>query len=81
MTRGAARIGEEQREEWHTDLDRKIQAVRRLARRFGARLLAAEGMFAGLAAAATPEHWSADGVHPTPAGHAALAEAWPRLVA
>ncbi|MFD8086939.1 hypothetical protein ACFV4F_35210 [Kitasatospora sp. NPDC059722] len=65
MTRGAARIGEEQREEWRTDLDPKIQAVRYLARRYGAQLLAADGMFAGLAAVATPEHWSAGGVHPT----------------
>ncbi|WP_405607271.1 hypothetical protein [Streptomyces sp. NBC_00076] len=41
----------------------------------------ADGMFADLAAKTGPEHWAADGVHPTPAGHAALAEAWLRLVA
>ncbi|MFD8499061.1 hypothetical protein [Amycolatopsis sp. NPDC059657] len=27
-----------------------------------------------------PEYWAADGIHPTPAGHAALAAAWLRLV-
>ncbi|MFI5643119.1 SGNH/GDSL hydrolase family protein [Kitasatospora sp. NPDC051705] len=76
----AVRIGEEQRDAWRADLDPKIQAVRRLARRYGARLLAADGMFAELATTTEPEHWAADGVHPTPAGHAALAEAWLRLV-
>ncbi|MEV7937232.1 GDSL-type esterase/lipase family protein [Kitasatospora sp. NPDC088264] len=78
---GAALIGAEERRQWRTDLDPKIQAVRQLARTYGAHLLAADGMFAELAAAAGPEHWSEDGVHPTPAGHAALAAAWLRLVA
>ncbi|MFG2832476.1 hypothetical protein ACGFWI_34345 [Streptomyces sp. NPDC048434] len=78
---GVALIGEKEREEWRTDLDPKIQAVRKLARKYGAHLLAADGMFAELAATAGPEHWAADGVHPTPAGHAALAAAWLRLVA
>ncbi|MGW4895608.1 SGNH/GDSL hydrolase family protein [Kitasatospora sp. NPDC004240] len=78
---GAAPIGERERHAWRTDLDPKIQAVRRLARRYGAQLLTADGMFAALAATSAPEHWAADGVHPTPAGHAALAEAWLRLVA
>jgi lysophospholipase L1-like esterase len=78
---GAALIGEEERKEWRTDLDPKIQAVRGLARTYGAHLLTADGMFAELAATTGPEYWAADGVHPTPAGHAALAAAWLRLVA
>ncbi|MFE1560315.1 GDSL-type esterase/lipase family protein [Streptomyces sp. NPDC058734] len=78
---GAARIGERERRQWRTDLDPKIQAVRRLARRYGAHLIPADGMFAELGARTGPEHWAADGVHPTPAGHAALAAAWLRLVA
>jgi len=77
---GAALIGEKERQEWRTDLDPKIQAVRKLARTYGAQLLAADGMFAELSATAGPEYWAADGVHPTPAGHAALAAAWLRLV-
>ncbi|MGW7486897.1 hypothetical protein [Streptomyces sp. NPDC054786] len=55
--------------------------MRKLARKYGAHLLAADGMFAELAATTGPEHWAADGVHPTPAGHAALAAAWLGLVA
>lgn len=62
------------------DLDPKIQVVRDLARAHGTHLLAADGMFAQLAATTGPEYWAADGVHPTPAGHAALAAAWLRLV-
>ncbi|MEV0235249.1 hypothetical protein [Nonomuraea sp. NPDC050786] len=49
--------------------------------KYGAQLLPADGMFAELSATTGPEHWAADGVHPTPAGHAALAAAWLRLVA
>ncbi|HEY3559113.1 MAG TPA: SGNH/GDSL hydrolase family protein [Kribbella sp.] len=65
---------------WRADLDAKIQVVRELAREYGARLVAADGMFAELAAGNNPEHWLFDGVHPTPAGHQALAEAWLRQV-
>lgn len=65
---------------WRADLDPKIQAVRELAATYQAHLLAADGLFAGLAATTGPEYWAPDGVHPSPAGHAALAEAWLRLV-
>ncbi|MEE1805108.1 SGNH/GDSL hydrolase family protein [Streptomyces sp. BE133] len=61
-------------------LDPKIQVVRNLAREYGAHLLAVDGMLAELIAT-TGEYWAADGIHPTPAGHAALAAAWLRLVA
>ncbi|MDT0456388.1 SGNH/GDSL hydrolase family protein [Streptomyces sp. DSM 41527] len=77
---GAARVGVEERKEWRADLDPKIQAVRDLADTYGAQLLAADRMFAERAATTAPEHWAEDGVHPTPAGHAALAAAWLRLV-
>ncbi|MFF2938571.1 SGNH/GDSL hydrolase family protein [Streptomyces niveus] len=77
---GDTHIGVEIRKGWRADLDPKIQVVRELAGQYGARLLAADGMFAELAARSGPEHWAADGVHPTPAGHAALAAAWLRLV-
>ncbi|MFJ8434995.1 SGNH/GDSL hydrolase family protein [Kitasatospora sp. NPDC094019] len=65
---------------WRADLDEKIDAVHGLARAYDAHLLAADAMFTGLAGRTGPEYWSADGVHPTDAGHAALAEAWLRLV-
>ncbi|PBC80399.1 MULTISPECIES: hypothetical protein [unclassified Streptomyces] len=54
--------------------------MRDLADKYGAQLLSADRLFAELAATTGPEYWAEDGVHPTPAGHAALAEAWLRLV-
>lgn len=78
---GDLRLGVAERKKWRVDLDPKIQAVRELARKYGAHLLAADGMFAELSATTGPEYWAADGVHPTPAGHAALSAAWLRLVA
>jgi lysophospholipase L1-like esterase len=72
-------LSDDQRKQ-REDLDPKIQAVRELARKFGAHLLAADGLFAQLAATTGPEYWAADGVHPTAAGHAALADAWLQLV-
>ncbi|MFF4161548.1 SGNH/GDSL hydrolase family protein [Streptomyces sp. NPDC001678] len=78
---GDTRVDDEIRKEWRADLDPKIQVVRELARAYDAHLLAADSMFAALTATTGPEHWAADGVHPTPAGHAALASAWLRLVA
>ncbi|MFD5088766.1 SGNH/GDSL hydrolase family protein [Kitasatospora sp. NPDC058201] len=76
-----AEVDDAVRKEWRADLDPKIQVVRELAEAYGAHLLAADAMFTELAAATGPEYWAADGVHPTPAGHAALASAWLRLVA
>ncbi|MFD8205917.1 SGNH/GDSL hydrolase family protein [Streptomyces sp. NPDC059695] len=78
---GSVHIGEKERGEWRADLDPRIQAVRTLARAYDAHLVAADGMFAELGATTGPEYWAADGVHPTPAGHAALASAWLRQVA
>nr|WP_232327898.1 GDSL-type esterase/lipase family protein [Kibdelosporangium sp. MJ126-NF4]CEL14773.1 lipase/acylhydrolase family protein [Kibdelosporangium sp. MJ126-NF4]CTQ96597.1 lipase/acylhydrolase family protein [Kibdelosporangium sp. MJ126-NF4] len=77
---GDVRLGADVRKKWRADLDPKIQVVRELADEYGAHLLAADGMFAELAATTGPEYWAEDGVHPTPAGHAALTEAWLRLV-
>ena len=78
---GVLVIDDDVRRAWRIGLDPKIAAVRQLAVDHGAHLLAADSMFAGLAASTGPERWSEDGVHPTPAGHAALADAWLRLVA
>lgn len=63
----------EEQTTWRADLEEKIAVVDALASEFGAvliradRELRARGDNAGLAA---------DGVHPTPAGHRALAELW-----
>lgn len=64
------------KEEWYTDLMPKIQAVRRLAREFGALYIPLDGIFAAHSIFEEPSHWSQDGVHPTDAGHGLLAMHW-----
>lgn len=61
---------------WREDLDPKIHAVRKLAREFGAAYVPLDGLFAQAAARAPMAYWAADGVHPSPAGHALIADAW-----
>ncbi|SDT35165.1 SGNH/GDSL hydrolase family protein [Microlunatus soli] len=61
---------------WRDDLDAKIDVVHELAEQYGATLIEADRMFTELAEQTGPEHWAADGVHPTAAGHQALADAW-----
>lgn len=78
---GGMSIGEQEREQWRADLDPKIQVVRELAREFGAELLEADRLLTELSKCRLAEHWAEDGVHPTAAGHSALAEAWLDLVA
>ena len=58
------------------DLDPKIQAVRSLAEEFDAIYVPLDSLFAQAASRQRPSYWSDDGVHPTPAGHGLIAEAW-----
>lgn len=61
---------------WREDLDPKLTAVRQVAHEVGASLIATDGLMAQAAAASAPKDWAADAVHPTPAGHALIAQAW-----
>ena len=65
---------------WHEDLDPKIQVVRQLAQEYGALYIPFDGLFAQAATRREPSFWAEDGVHPTPAGHALMAQAWLRAV-
>lgn len=65
---------------WRADLEPKITVVRRLAVEFGALLVPLDGLFAAAAARAPAPFWAPDGVHPTPAGHGLIADAWLRTV-
>jgi lysophospholipase L1-like esterase len=65
---------------WREDLDPKIDAVRRLARGFNALYVPLDGLFAAAAAQRAPAFWAEDGVHPSLAGHALIAQAWLRAV-
>jgi lysophospholipase L1-like esterase len=70
----------EDRRGWREDLDPKIHVVRDLAREFGAKLVPLDGLFAQASVSAPPAYWAADGVHPSPAGHALIAGAWLKAV-
>lgn len=61
----------------HEDLDGKVAIIRRLAAERGHTLVDLEQVLAGaLATGMPPEHFAEDGVHPTPLGHRAIADAW-----
>ena len=64
------------RKAWREDLDPKIAVVRELALEFNAVYIPLDGLFAAAAARREPSFWAADGVHPTPSGHALIARAW-----
>jgi acyl-CoA thioesterase I len=70
----------EDRVHWRADLDPKIAAARALAREVGAHFVPLDGLFAAASTQREPAFWLPDGVHPSPAGHALIAQAWLRAV-
>lgn len=68
------------RASWREDLDPKIAVARKLAREYDALYVPFDGIFAQAATQRTPAFWANDGVHPTAAGHALMAQAWLRTV-
>lgn len=67
---------DEQKIAFRPDLDPKIHLVREIARKYAKSFLPLDGMFAEAACRAEMTHWAGDGVHPTPYGHALIADAW-----
>lgn len=63
-------------ERWFPEFDQRRAAAERVAKQAGAIFIPLQEMFDELSAKASPAHWAADGVHPTPAGHAAIAKRW-----
>jgi len=66
----------EDRKRWREDLDPKISVVHGLAKEFGAILVPLDRLFMEACRSRPPEFWAADGVHPSPAGHALISQAW-----
>lgn len=58
------------------DLNPKIEVVRRLSREFETLLVPLDEIFAEATRRREPSFWSEDGVHPTSAGHALIAQSW-----
>jgi lysophospholipase L1-like esterase len=65
---------------WFPDFDHYRAAARRVADAHGATFVAFHAMFAEATKYAPPEHWAGDGVHPSAAGSALMAQAWLRAV-
>jgi len=70
----------EDRLAWRADLDPRIDVVRSLAVEFDAVLVPLDGIFAAATERREPAYWAPDGVHPTTAGHALIAQSWLRAV-
>jgi len=61
---------------WFPDFDNYRAAARRVAEGVKATFVPLHDMLQDLGRKATPAYWAADGVHPTVAGHAAIARQW-----
>lgn len=58
------------------DLNPKIEVVRKVAQEFDTRLLPLDKLFQEACEHRPPAFWAEDGVHPSPAGHALISQAW-----
>jgi lysophospholipase L1-like esterase len=65
---------------WFPEFDEYRAAARRVAGRHGATLVLFQDMFDEACRYAPPEHWAKDGVHPSEAGAAIMAQTWLRAV-
>ena len=65
---------------WFPEFDRRRAAAARVARGAHAIFVGLQERFDRLSRQATPQHWSSDGVHPTPAGHTVIEQAWLQAV-
>lgn len=65
---------------WREDFDPRIDVGRRLAREFQAIYIPFDGMFAAASTKRSCDFWLTDGVHPSLAGQALMAELWIKTV-
>lgn len=63
-------------EEYRAETEKRAAAAKRVAERYGLEFLPLQRLFDSAAEHSYPEYWLADGVHPTEAGHALIAEEW-----
>jgi len=61
-------------DKWFPEFDARRAVAARVAAQAHATFVPLQAVFDGLARKAAPQYWAADGVHPTPAGHAVIAE-------
>jgi len=63
---------------WFPEFDRRRAAAARVAAHARATFVPLQAIFDKKVRSAPPAYWAADGVHPTPAGHAVIAAEWRR---
>lgn len=73
-------VTDEQETAWRDDLDPRIAVVHRIGSEIGAVVVPTDRELNRLAAGQGAQTLAADGVHPTPAGHQAIAALWARTV-
>ena len=61
---------------WFPEFDERRAAAARVAQAAKATFIPLQKVFDQHVHTAPPAYWAADGVHPTPAGHAVIAEQW-----
>jgi lysophospholipase L1-like esterase len=66
---------------WLPEMDARRAVAARVAARADATFVPLQTAFDEAAARGGPGHWLVDGVHPTPAGHALIADRWRAAVA
>ena len=63
---------------WFPEFDQRRAAAERVAEHAAATFVPLQAAFDDLSHRRASEYWAVDGVHPTPAGHAVIAERWRR---
>ena len=64
---------------YRAEVENFAAASKRIAVRYSLAFLPLQKLFDEAAEKASPEYWIADGVHPTEAGHALIADEWKKL--
>ncbi len=73
-------VTDEQATAWREDLDPRIAVVHALAQEFGAIIVPTDAALNATAARVSATALAGDGVHPTVAGHSAIADLWASVV-
>jgi lysophospholipase L1-like esterase len=63
-------------ERFKTDVAEKVEAVKRLGKKYNIPVIELQPIFDAACLKAEPSFWTTDGVHPTPAGHELIKNAW-----
>ena len=75
-TVGVLEDGSETYPFYRAEVEKRAAAARRVAEKYSVEFLPLQKLFDEAAEKTSPEYWLKDGVHPSEAGHALIAEEW-----